>query len=202
MQAKLLVISGPDQGKSFEIVSRVPTVVGRSGGADIKLNDQRVSPLHCKLEVRHQESVRDRSRQPVRHRGQQSNRHGGDSEARRHAHPGRFDPARARPGRSGRCGAATHSRRQTHEGRSAVAENTGNASATAAQCAGCCARSRSNSDAAEIRHSGNGIDQQDGTSRPPGETARSHHLDVQSRVAPAARPHRIRVQGQQHPRPP
>jgi pSer/pThr/pTyr-binding forkhead associated (FHA) protein len=55
MIAKLLVISGPDQGKSFEIVPRVPTVLGSSGGADVKLNDKRVSPFHCRLEERHQE---------------------------------------------------------------------------------------------------------------------------------------------------
>src|SRR5262245_3869930 len=55
MIAKLLVIAGPDQGKSFEIVSRVPTVVGSSGGADVKLNDPRVSPFHCRLEERHEE---------------------------------------------------------------------------------------------------------------------------------------------------
>lgn len=55
MQAKLLVISGPDRGRAFEIVSRVPTVVGSSGGADVKLNDKRVSPFHCRLEERHEE---------------------------------------------------------------------------------------------------------------------------------------------------
>lgn len=55
MQARLLVISGPDQGKSFEVVSRVPTVVGSSGGADVKLNDKRISPFHCRLEERHEE---------------------------------------------------------------------------------------------------------------------------------------------------
>lgn len=52
MIAKLLVIAGPDRGKSFEIVPRVPTVIGRSADADVKLSDPRVSPHHCQLEVK------------------------------------------------------------------------------------------------------------------------------------------------------
>ncbi len=60
MQAKLLVIEGPDRGRSFEIVPKVKTIVGRSPGADITLKDPRVSAFHCQLDVRHEELfVRD-----------------------------------------------------------------------------------------------------------------------------------------------
>ena len=52
MIAKLLVIAGPDRGRSFEIVPKVPTVVGSSREADVMLNDARVSPFHCRIEVR------------------------------------------------------------------------------------------------------------------------------------------------------
>ena len=55
MLAKLLVISGPDRGKVFEINAKVQTVFGRSREADVKLNDPRVSPYHCRVEVRHGE---------------------------------------------------------------------------------------------------------------------------------------------------
>lgn len=52
MFAKLLVISGPDRGKRFEVVPSVPLVLGRSREADARLGDPRVSPNHCKLSVR------------------------------------------------------------------------------------------------------------------------------------------------------
>jgi hypothetical protein len=52
MFAKLLVIAGPDTGKSFEVVPKLKMVLGRSVQADAKLSDPRVSPYHCRLEVR------------------------------------------------------------------------------------------------------------------------------------------------------
>src|SRR5436190_20791892 len=52
MFAKLLVIAGPDRGKSFEVVQALPLVLGRSREADARLNDPRVSPLHCQVSVR------------------------------------------------------------------------------------------------------------------------------------------------------
>src|SRR4051794_32615040 len=52
MFAKLLVISGPDRGKRFEMVPAVPLVMGRSREADARLSDPRVSPIHCKLSIR------------------------------------------------------------------------------------------------------------------------------------------------------
>ncbi len=55
MLAKLLVVSGPDAGKVFEINAKVQTVFGRSREADVKLSDPRISPFHCRVEVRHSE---------------------------------------------------------------------------------------------------------------------------------------------------
>jgi pSer/pThr/pTyr-binding forkhead associated (FHA) protein len=52
MFAKLLVISGPDRGKRFEVVPAVPLVLGRGRDADARLSDPRVSPHHAKIAVR------------------------------------------------------------------------------------------------------------------------------------------------------
>jgi pSer/pThr/pTyr-binding forkhead associated (FHA) protein len=53
MIAKLVVIAGPEVGKTFEVVPNVPLVIGRSREADGRVNDPRVSPFHCRVEVRH-----------------------------------------------------------------------------------------------------------------------------------------------------
>src|SRR5437763_5627247 len=53
MLAKLVVIAGPEVGKTFEVVANVPLVIGRSREADGRINDARVSPFHCRVEVRH-----------------------------------------------------------------------------------------------------------------------------------------------------
>src|SRR5439155_2164495 len=53
MIAKLVVIAGPEVGKTFEVVPNVPLVIGRSREADGRINDARVSPFHCRVEVRH-----------------------------------------------------------------------------------------------------------------------------------------------------
>src|SRR5438093_3854143 len=55
MIAKLVVIAGPEVGKTFEVVPNVPLVIGRSREADGRINDPRVSPFHCRVEVRHGE---------------------------------------------------------------------------------------------------------------------------------------------------
>ncbi len=52
MFAKLLVVAGPDRGKWFEVIPALPLVIGRSREADARLSDPRVSPLHCRLDVR------------------------------------------------------------------------------------------------------------------------------------------------------
>ena len=52
MIAKLVVIAGPEVGKTFEVVPNVPMVIGRSREADGRVNDPRVSPFHCRVEVR------------------------------------------------------------------------------------------------------------------------------------------------------
>src|SRR5207244_11872060 len=49
------VIAGPEVGKTFEVVANVPLVIGRSREADGRINDPRVSPFHCRVEVRHGE---------------------------------------------------------------------------------------------------------------------------------------------------
>src|SRR5947209_13074598 len=53
MIAKLVVIAGPEVGKTFEVVPNVPLLIGRSREADGRINDARVSPFHCRVEVRH-----------------------------------------------------------------------------------------------------------------------------------------------------
>src|SRR3954467_7948501 len=52
MFAKLLVITGPDRGKRFEVVPAVPMVMGRSRETDARLSDPRVSPIHCRVSVK------------------------------------------------------------------------------------------------------------------------------------------------------
>src|SRR5947209_19731435 len=52
MFAKLLVIAGPDRGKRYEVVPKVPLVLGRGKESDIKVSDPRVSSTHCRLSVR------------------------------------------------------------------------------------------------------------------------------------------------------
>jgi pSer/pThr/pTyr-binding forkhead associated (FHA) protein len=52
MFAKLLVIAGPDRGKRYEVVPKVPLVLGRGKESDVKLSDPRVSSTHARLSVR------------------------------------------------------------------------------------------------------------------------------------------------------
>lgn len=52
MFAKLVAIAGPDTGKIIEVVPSVSLIVGRSREADARLRDPRVSPFHCRIEVR------------------------------------------------------------------------------------------------------------------------------------------------------
>src|SRR5439155_4181633 len=52
MIAKLVVIAGPEVGKTFEVVPNVPLVIGRSRESDGRITDPRVSPFHCRVEVR------------------------------------------------------------------------------------------------------------------------------------------------------
>lgn len=52
MYARLVVVSGPELGKSFEVDARVPQVIGSGRDADMHLKDAKVSPFHCRLHVR------------------------------------------------------------------------------------------------------------------------------------------------------
>lgn len=49
MNARLLVISGPDAGKVIDLKGDDPLVLGRSQQANLQVNDPRVSRAHCKL---------------------------------------------------------------------------------------------------------------------------------------------------------
>ena len=54
MYARLVVVSGPELGKSFEVDARVPQVIGSGLDADLRINDPKVSPFHCRLQVRNE----------------------------------------------------------------------------------------------------------------------------------------------------
>ncbi|MBI3463847.1 MAG: FHA domain-containing protein, partial [Planctomycetes bacterium] len=51
MPAQLVVISGPDKGRSFEIPENQKLVVGRGEGSATKLRDPTVSRTHCQVEI-------------------------------------------------------------------------------------------------------------------------------------------------------
>jgi hypothetical protein len=52
MSAQLVVIAGPDQGRVFPLTGSTPLVVGRGTRSMTRLNDLRVSRVHCQLEQR------------------------------------------------------------------------------------------------------------------------------------------------------
>ena len=47
----LVIISGPDRGRSFEIQEGQTLVIGRSQTSDTKINDPRVSRVHCRVAI-------------------------------------------------------------------------------------------------------------------------------------------------------
>ncbi len=49
MQAYLRVTSGPDAGRTFDLIEGIPTVVGRGEKSNTRLTDGTVSRLHCEL---------------------------------------------------------------------------------------------------------------------------------------------------------
>jgi pSer/pThr/pTyr-binding forkhead associated (FHA) protein len=51
-QIKIRVISGPSQGKEFELTKSITTIGRLGGGADLEIDDPEVSRSHCALEVR------------------------------------------------------------------------------------------------------------------------------------------------------
>jgi Protein kinase domain/Inner membrane component of T3SS, cytoplasmic domain len=52
MSAQLVVIAGPDQGRVFALAGGTPLVVGRGTQSMTRLNDLRVSRVHCQVEQR------------------------------------------------------------------------------------------------------------------------------------------------------
>ena len=51
MPAELVIISGPDKGRSFSIAEGQKLVIGRGEGSTTKLRDPTVSRTHCQVEV-------------------------------------------------------------------------------------------------------------------------------------------------------
>lgn len=49
MQAYLRVTSGPDAGRTFDLIEGIPTVIGRGEKSSTRLTDGTVSRLHCEL---------------------------------------------------------------------------------------------------------------------------------------------------------
>ena len=48
----LRIIQGPEMGREFELSDSTKLVVGRGSASDTKINDPRVSRVHCEVEVR------------------------------------------------------------------------------------------------------------------------------------------------------
>jgi serine/threonine protein kinase len=51
MQRQLVIIGGPDQGRTFPLDDGQTLVVGRSMTSDAKINDPRMSRVHCRVHV-------------------------------------------------------------------------------------------------------------------------------------------------------
>lgn len=51
MQARLIVISGPDRGREFVLAQGQTLVIGRGSSTDTRLTDPRVSRTHCQVRV-------------------------------------------------------------------------------------------------------------------------------------------------------
>ncbi len=51
MSQKLVVIDGPDSGRSFSLESGQTLRIGRGQASDTKINDARLSRVHCRIEV-------------------------------------------------------------------------------------------------------------------------------------------------------
>ena len=51
MSQKLVVIEGPDSGRSFSLESGQTLKIGRGQASDTQINDARLSRVHCRVEV-------------------------------------------------------------------------------------------------------------------------------------------------------
>jgi hypothetical protein len=50
---RLCVVEGPSQGGEFKITSSITTIGRMGGGADVEIDDPKISRSHCAIEVRH-----------------------------------------------------------------------------------------------------------------------------------------------------
>ena len=51
MDMQLIVISGPDQGRTFALTDAQTLAIGRGQASDAQLRDPRGSRVHCHVEV-------------------------------------------------------------------------------------------------------------------------------------------------------
>ena len=51
MNMQLIVISGPDQGRSFSLTEGGTLLIGRGQASNTQLRDPRISRIHCQVEV-------------------------------------------------------------------------------------------------------------------------------------------------------
>lgn len=51
MQRQLIIVFGPDQGRTFTIADGQALVVGRGSNSDTRINDPRISRVHCHIQA-------------------------------------------------------------------------------------------------------------------------------------------------------
>src|SRR5262245_14338619 len=51
MSRKLIVVSGPETGRTFPLADGQTLVIGRGQASDTKINDPHMSRIHCRLQV-------------------------------------------------------------------------------------------------------------------------------------------------------
>ncbi len=51
MQRQLVIIAGPERGRTFSLDDGQTLVVGRGQASDTQINDPRISRVHCRVQV-------------------------------------------------------------------------------------------------------------------------------------------------------
>ncbi len=51
MKRQLVIIAGPDKGRSFSLADGESLVIGRGEASDTQINDSRMSRVHCQVHV-------------------------------------------------------------------------------------------------------------------------------------------------------
>ena len=51
MQRQLIIIAGPDTGRTFPLEDGQTLILGRGQTSDTKINDPRMSRMHCRVQV-------------------------------------------------------------------------------------------------------------------------------------------------------